>query len=229
MNDRSPGPSTRRPPVLILGGTTEAYALADALVAEGGRVISSLAGRTTSPRQPAGEWRVGGFGGPAGLEAYLRAEGIGAVIDATHPFARRMGWNAAAACQAAGVPLLRLDRPAWTPGPGDRWDQVDDWDEAVRRLDEGGAQRVLLALGRQELFGVCPPGAALVPDPLGGLPPTRCRPLPAARCCWPGGPSPWRAKPPCCASGRLTPSCARTAAAAPPMPSWRRHGRWGCG
>ena len=140
-----------RSAVLILGGTTEGYALAAALAPLPKlRVVSSLAGRTASPRHPPGELRIGGFGGAAGLAAYLRAERIVAVIDATHPFASRMGWNAAAACRDAGVALLRLERPAWTPAPGDRWDEVNDWDEAAR-LIASQSRRVLLALGRQEL------------------------------------------------------------------------------
>jgi len=148
------------PDILILGGTTEGYALAAAL-ADHPRFTpcSSLAGRTTSPRLPRGESRIGGFGGPTGLADWLRARGSRAVIDATHPFASRMGWNAAEACAACGLPLLRLERPAWRPGPGDQWDEVADWDEAVASLARHGAQRVLLALGRQDLA----PFAALDP------------------------------------------------------------------
>lgn len=114
--------------VLILGGTTEAYRLAEALVGlTGVQVITSLAGRTSAPRMPSGDTRIGGFGGVAGLTSFLRAEGVGAVIDATHPFAVGMGWNALAGCHAAAVPLLRLERPAWIPEPGDHWTLVEDW------------------------------------------------------------------------------------------------------
>lgn len=138
--------------ILILGGTTEAYALADALAGwEDLHVISSLAGRTTDPRLPRGETRIGGFGGPEGLAAYLRAQGIRAAIDATHPFAAAMARNAFEGCRAAGVPLLRLERPAWVAAPGDLWEPVADWDQAVAALRRGGSRRVLLALGRQEL------------------------------------------------------------------------------
>ncbi|NJA89772.1 cobalt-precorrin-6A reductase [Rhodocyclus tenuis] len=142
--------------LLILGGTSEAYQLAADLHGRadtGLRVISSLAGRTAQPRLPAGESRVGGFGGVAGLTAYLRAEHIDAVIDATHPFAGQMRWNAADACAAAGVPLLRLERPAWRAAPGDHWLEIDNWDEAVAHLAASvpATRRVLLALGRQEL------------------------------------------------------------------------------
>src|SRR4051812_12721392 len=144
------------PGLLILGGTTEGYALAASLAGRDGlRVISSLAGRTANPRRPAGETRIGGFGGPEGLAAYLRESHIGAVVDATHPFASRMGWNAAAACAATGRRLLRLERPAWQPGPGDRWHEVADWDDAATLVGRI-AQHALLALGRQEIAAFAP-------------------------------------------------------------------------
>lgn len=139
------------PSILILGGTTEAYDLAAAFVARGGlRVVTSFAGRTKTPRLPAGEWRSGGFGGADGLAEYLRAEHFDAVIDATHPFAAAMAFNAAEACAQEGVKLLRLERAPWRPGPGDRWTEVDTLDEAAAILRRG-AKRVLMAVGRQEL------------------------------------------------------------------------------
>jgi hypothetical protein len=93
--------------LLLLGGTTEAYELARSLRGiEGYRIVTSLAGRTREPRLPAGEVRIGGFGGAAGLAEFLREQRISAVMDATHPFAAAMGWNAAAACRERDVPLL---------------------------------------------------------------------------------------------------------------------------
>lgn len=142
--------------ILVLGGVAEAYDLAHRLDGRPGvRVISSLAGRTDNPRLPAGETRLGGFGGVEGLADYLRQNRIGAVIDGTHPFAARMGWNAAAACAVTHTPLLRLERPAWTRQHGDLWLEVDDWDQAVAWVD-AHAQRVLLAVGRQELAPFVP-------------------------------------------------------------------------
>ncbi|MFE8034988.1 cobalt-precorrin-6A reductase [Thiohalocapsa marina] len=138
--------------ILILGGTTEAYRLAEALALRAGlRGVTSLAGRTSQPRLPAGESRIGGFGGSAGLRAYLREQGIQGVVDATHPFAATMGWNAQRGCAAAGVPLLRLERPPWVAAPEDRWESVADWEQAVAALRCGGARRVFLAVGRQDL------------------------------------------------------------------------------
>jgi precorrin-6A/cobalt-precorrin-6A reductase len=137
--------------ILILGGTGEGIALAGAfLLLPGIKVISSLAGRVANPRLPPGEVRIGGFGGADGLAHYLRTHKITAMIDATHPFARNMGWNAAAAASAAQVPLLRYERPPWMPAAGDRWIEVDDWDDAITVL-RTSSKRAFLALGRQEL------------------------------------------------------------------------------
>lgn len=136
--------------VLILGGTTEASELARQLSARPNlEVETSFAGRTTGPRAAAGRTRVGGFGGEAGLAAYLRSAGVDILIDATHPLAKRMRWNAFDAASAVGIPRLRVERPPWTAGPGDRWTAVGDLraaSEIARRYS-----RVLLTTGRIEL------------------------------------------------------------------------------
>lgn len=136
--------------VLVLGGTGEARRLAAALDAEQIPVVSSLAGRVSRPALPVGEVRVGGFGGPEGLAAYLRATGVAAVVDATHPFAARISANAAVACAATGVPLVRLQRPGWREHPdADRWTWVSDAEAARTAAD--GARRPFLTTGRQSL------------------------------------------------------------------------------
>jgi precorrin-6A/cobalt-precorrin-6A reductase len=133
--------------VLLLGGTTEARRLAD-LIAGEVTVITSLAGRTRDPLLPAGSVRIGGFGGAGGLARYLRDEHIGAVVDATHPFAATISGNAFEACAAADVPLRILRRPGWTAQPGDEWHRVASLPEAAARLPRLG-RRVFLTTGRQ--------------------------------------------------------------------------------
>jgi len=136
--------------ILVLGGTAEAHELAGELDATGVHVTSSLAGRVSRPRLPAGTVRVGGFGGPHALARWLTEHGASAVIDATHPFAERISESAATACPRADVPLLRLQRPGWSPGPGDNWHWVADLDAATAAIS-GLGERVLLTTGRQGL------------------------------------------------------------------------------
>lgn len=145
--------SRRKRRLLILGGTTEARelaALATERLGERLHVITSLAGRTQSPVRPAGEVRCGGFGGASGLASFLRAEAIDYVVDATHPFARRISRHAVAAATAAGVPNLALVRPPWRRSTGDRWIEVADA-AAAAALIPGLARRVWLTVGLDEL------------------------------------------------------------------------------
>jgi precorrin-6A/cobalt-precorrin-6A reductase len=138
--------------VLLLAGTTEAATLATLLAGQPDiEVVASLAGRTTSPAPLPCEVRTGGFGGPDGLEHALSAGRFDALVDATHPFARIMSRHAATAAAAAGVPRLRLVRPAWRPAPGDRWHDVDDLTAAAGALTTLDARRVLLTTGGLEL------------------------------------------------------------------------------
>jgi len=50
------------------------------------------------------------------------------------------------------VPLLRLERPGWTAGPGDDWHWADDVPAAAAAAVVAGlGRRALLALGRQDV------------------------------------------------------------------------------
>lgn len=130
--------------VLLLGGTAEARELA-ARLHPGVEVISSLAGRVPDPALPVGPVRVGGFGGVAGLTAWLADAGITAVVDATHPFAATMTAHAAAACAQAGVPHLVLNRPPWD---SDGATVVGSDTEAADVVGRDGYERVFLTTGR---------------------------------------------------------------------------------
>jgi len=136
--------------VLLLAGSTEASSIARRLESVDD-VIVSFAGRTRERVELPGRVRVGGFGGPAGLAQYLEHERVDAVVDATHPFAAHMPWNAAEACATAGVPRLRVCRPPWAPRAGDRWCAVGDLEAATAAIEELGVRRVFLTTGRQEL------------------------------------------------------------------------------
>jgi precorrin-6A/cobalt-precorrin-6A reductase len=137
--------------LLILGGTSEASALAAALAPRADVApILSLAGRTANPKPAPIPTRVGGFGGVEGLRAYVRDNAIDAVVDATHPFAERISAGAANACEAVGVPLLVFTRPPWRLAAGDNWTEVDTMDEAADALGRD-PRVVFLTQGRLQL------------------------------------------------------------------------------
>ena len=135
--------------LLLLAGTSDARRLAEGLAALGVPTLASLAGAVREPRRLPVPTRVGGFGGPEGFLRALDEEAIGAVIDATHPFAARITARTQALCLGRGLPHLRLERPGWTAGPDDLWTFVANEAEAVRLIPEHAV--VFLATGRQSL------------------------------------------------------------------------------
>ena len=163
--------------VLLLGGTTEASALAER-IAEDERFEGtlSLAGVTLSPKVSPLEVRTGGFGGAEGLAADLQQHEIDALVDATHPFAAVISANAATAAATVSVPCIAVCRPPWEEAPGDCWIRVPDMPSAAAAL--GPAPRtVFLTIGRKDLApfraapqhryvvrSVDPPPQGLLPD-----------------------------------------------------------------
>jgi len=130
--------------ILLLGGTSEARALAAQLHPDV-EVISSLAGRVPDPALPMGHVRIGGFGGADGLRDWIRETAVDAVVDATHPFAAKITATAAAVCAELAVPHLLLVRPAWSPG--DAITVASDI-HAAHVVAEQGFSRVFLTTGR---------------------------------------------------------------------------------
>ena len=130
--------------VLLLGGTSEARALAARLHPDVD-VISSLAGRVPDPALPVGEVRIGGFGGVDGMRRWLSEAAVDAVVDATHPYAATITAHAAAVCGDLCLPHLVLSRPAWDPGDAI---VVGSDAEAAKTVAADRYSRVFLTTGR---------------------------------------------------------------------------------
>jgi precorrin-6A/cobalt-precorrin-6A reductase len=130
--------------ILLLGGTSEARALAARLQPDVD-VISSLAGRVPEPALPVGEVRIGGFGGVDGMRRWLSEADVDAVVDATHPYAATITAHAAAVCGKLGLPHLVLARPAWDPGDAL---VVRSDVEAAKTVAADGFSRIFLTTGR---------------------------------------------------------------------------------
>jgi precorrin-6A/cobalt-precorrin-6A reductase len=132
--------------ILLLGGVTEALAIARTL---GPEHIYSLAGVGRVPTDLPCQVRVGGYGGAEGLAQFVRAENISLILDATHPYAAQISQNAAQAARLCGIPCWALRRPAWQPQVGDDWREVSDWAELIEAMQP--FKRPLFTLGREPL------------------------------------------------------------------------------
>ena len=126
--------------LLILGGTHEAYNLAEYLISnftsEQLITVSSLSGATSNPKNPAGQLRIGGFGGFRGLKNYLINENISMVVNATHPYATKISENSNTATNELGISYFRLSRPPWEKFYGDQWIDVPNIENAANFLIE---------------------------------------------------------------------------------------------
>ena len=135
--------------ILLLAGTAEARNLAGYLKDAGLDCIASMAGVTRNPIDLGVPTRIGGFGGAEGFNAFLDAENITAVIDATHPFADKITTRTAQICLERALPYLRFERAQWISRTGDSWHRADTYADLDRLIPKGA--RVFVATGRQSL------------------------------------------------------------------------------
>lgn len=133
--------------LLILGGTTEARLLCEAVAKLNIDATVSLAGVTTTPEAMALPLRTGGFGGPSGLTRWMEEHDTQALIDATHPFAAQMPWHAFAASEEISVPRLRMLRPPFQTH--DDVKRVANLKDALAKIPPD--RRILLTTGRRDL------------------------------------------------------------------------------
>ncbi|USG62296.1 cobalt-precorrin-6A reductase [Sneathiella marina] len=141
---------TEQTRILLIGGTEEARQL-NAILAdiENVNLVTSLAGRTTNPAKLRGRVVTGGFGGAAGLAAFLDQNNIQKVIDASHPYAANITHTAATVCREKEISYVRFNRLPWKMEAGDQWIPVSSIEQAAVALTD--YMRIFLSVGRQEL------------------------------------------------------------------------------
>jgi len=135
--------------VLLLAGTGDAKRIAWGLADTGVNVIASLAGATRNPEPLPVPTRVGGFGGEDGFRAYIAAEGITSVLDATHPFAEAISNRTAQVCTDLGLRHALYVRPDWKANDQDDWISIENPAQAADHIPPDAT--VFLATGRQTL------------------------------------------------------------------------------
>jgi len=136
--------------ILLLGGTSEAGAIAAALAAAGVRVLVSTATDMASAVDESALVSArAGVLDDEGLGDLIAVSGARAVVDATHPYASAVTKNAQKAAARAGVPYLRYLRPAALTGEVGIVLAPDHEQAAPRAFISG--RRVLLTIGTRHL------------------------------------------------------------------------------
>lgn len=136
--------------LLLLAGTGDARRIAQELVAmKGVKTIASLSGATRNPKPLAVETRHGGFAEIGGLADYLITHRFDALLDATHPFAARMSFQAAQTARELALPHVQMLRPEWEASAADRWTMIASEADAANHIPSGA--RVFVATGRKTL------------------------------------------------------------------------------
>ncbi|MBE9156210.1 cobalt-precorrin-6A reductase [Nodosilinea sp. LEGE 06152] len=142
----------------IIGGTGEAVQLATALAAI---QIPCLVTVTTAaalrryPTSPNLTVFVGSLDA-AELEAFIKVRGMGAVLDASHPFAVEISRGAIAAAQALNIPYWRYERPTLERSPSSELIHSVSGLEAILTPAVLSGERVLLTLGYRWLQHFAP-------------------------------------------------------------------------
>ncbi|MFK7745671.1 MAG: precorrin-6A/cobalt-precorrin-6A reductase [Roseobacter sp.] len=122
---------------LVMAGTREAHGLVTALLARGRYVVASL----PEPERMFGplpvQTRVGSFKDAADFEAWVHAQHVGTVIDASHSFDDDVSKNVGLVCQRLDLRYLRVLRAPWSVTPLDRWQDVASVRDAAKAIPEG--------------------------------------------------------------------------------------------
>ncbi|MEH6345210.1 MAG: precorrin-6A/cobalt-precorrin-6A reductase [Bermanella sp.] len=116
--------------LLILGGTAQAKWLAQACIDNGIKCIYSIAGLVRIPQLDC-EINIGGFSKLGGLGVFIKREHITAILDATHPYAKKMSDQAVRSARDCNIPVWRYQRPTWLKTPLDNWQEHDDWPDLL--------------------------------------------------------------------------------------------------
>jgi len=136
--------------ILLLGGTGETALLATAIAEAGFEVLVSTA--TDVALDVGKHSRVRRRTGPLGekaMEEVILEHGIGAIVDASHPYASSAHTNASTVAEKLGLPYLRWRRPETAPTEG-RVHFADNHEEAAVLANSFG-NPVLLTTGSRNL------------------------------------------------------------------------------
>lgn len=134
--------------ILILGGTTEGRMAVKVADEAGRRFWYSTRGDLQQVESRNGEHVTGAMDTVA-MTAFCREHEIKLIIDAAHPFAVKLHATVYEVSQALSIPVVRYERTY--PEHTDDIIWCKDYDDAVQRLDQAGAESLLALTGVQTI------------------------------------------------------------------------------
>lgn len=132
--------------ILLLGGTTEAKQVASAFDEAGINYIYST--RTEVKFEGKGQYRHGSLD-EQGLNGFCTEYQISFIIDACHPFAKEL--HTTAASLSNQIPVIRYEREYSERIIHSLVHYVNDYEEVLAAIKEGGYQSMLALTGVQSI------------------------------------------------------------------------------
>jgi precorrin-6x reductase len=132
--------------ILLLGGTTEAKLVANALDEAGINYIYSS--RTEIAFEGKGQYRYGSLD-KEGLKEFCASHQISFIIDACHPFATEL--HATVASLSGLLPLIRFEREFSGQVVNPLVKYINDYTEALAVIKANGYQSMLVLTGVQSI------------------------------------------------------------------------------
>ncbi|QJF50951.1 precorrin-6A/cobalt-precorrin-6A reductase [Roseobacter ponti] len=121
---------------LVLAGAREAHGVVAGLAESGETVIASLPEPERGVPPLPVSVRQGRFSGEDEMRAWMGAQDVRRVLDASHSFDDDISNMAAEICRADGMPYLRILRDGWMHTAADRWSRFATISEAVRTVPQ---------------------------------------------------------------------------------------------
>jgi precorrin-6x reductase len=132
--------------ILLLGGTTEAKLVANALDEAGINYIYSS--RTEITFEGKGQYRYGSLD-KDDLKKFCTSQQISSIIDACHPFATEL--HATVASLSGQLPLIRFEREFSEPVDNPLVQYINNYTEALAFIKVKGYQSMLVLTGVQSI------------------------------------------------------------------------------
>lgn len=131
--------------VLVVGGTADGRHLATQLHELGFDITYSIAGIVRKATLPC-PVITGGFTQFGGLQQFVITNHITHIVDATHPFAKKMSNKIAQVSQSLTVPAIRFHRKQWPKTAQDNWVEVQQWPELIENVS--GHESLFITAGQ---------------------------------------------------------------------------------